>query len=158
MKTKTLSTIATLVSAAFWFGCATQETTKQSETFQVATAYLNPTQGNNVRGTVTFTQVKDGVRVVADVTGLKPGQHGFHIHEKGDCSAPDASSAGGHFNPTQMPHGGPNMEKRHVGDLGNLMADGSGRARTNMVDRHLNCAGQIPFSNARSSFMKAAMI
>jgi len=68
------------------------------------------------------------VRVEGAFTGLSPGSHGFHIHEKGDCSAPDATSAGGHFNPTGMPHAGPADPNRHVGDFGNLEADASGNA------------------------------
>ena len=106
-----------------------------------AVAVLNPTQGNQARGTVTFTQVADGVRVVADVQGLSPGKHGFHIHEKGDCSAPDGSSAGGHFNPTGMPHGAPNSVQRHAGDFGNIVADESGRARADFIDTHISFGG-----------------
>jgi Cu-Zn family superoxide dismutase len=95
-----------------------------------ATAKLAPTQGNSVTGTVTFEQRGDRVVVTADVTGLKPGvEHGFHVHEKGDCSAPDGTSAGGHFNPTGKPHGHYANPERHGGDLPNLQADASGRAR-----------------------------
>ena len=72
-----------------------------------AKADLAPTQGNSVHGTVRFTQQADGVRVEADLTGLTPGTHGIHIHENGDCSSPDGSSAGAHYNPTNMQHGGP---------------------------------------------------
>ncbi|HZP91751.1 MAG TPA: superoxide dismutase family protein [Burkholderiales bacterium] len=91
---------------------------------------LAPTKGNQVSGTVNFSQRGDMVLVEAKVTGLKPNaSHGFHIHEKGDCSAPDASSAGGHFNPTGMPHGAPTADKHHGGDLGNLKADANGFAQ-----------------------------
>jgi Cu-Zn family superoxide dismutase len=94
-----------------------------------ATAVLAPTKGNQVTGTVQFRQKGDAVSVEAKVNGLKPnGTHGFHIHEKGDCSAADASTAGAHFNPAGMPHGGPGSERRHGGDLGNLMADANGFA------------------------------
>jgi len=106
-----------------------------------AVADMEPTQGNQVRGTVTFTQEADGVRVVADLTGLKPGEHGFHIHEHGDCSAPDGTSAGGHFNPTGMPHGGPDAEQHHLGDLGNLTADTSGTAHLDRVFKFLELTG-----------------
>jgi len=98
-----------------------------------AVADLQPTQGNDVKGTVTFTEQDKGVRVVADISGLTPGEHGFHIHDKGDCSAPDGSSAGGHFNPTGKPHGAPNAEDSHVGDMGNIMADASGNAHIDKV-------------------------
>lgn len=93
-----------------------------------ATANLQPTKGNKVWGTVTFTQKGSKVLVVANVNGLKPGLHGFHIHEKGDCSAADGMSAGGHFNPAGKPHGAPDSAERHGGDLGNLTADKSGNA------------------------------
>src|SRR5712692_4836325 len=80
-----------------------------------AVADLNPASGSQVTGTVTFTQHGNQVTVVADVRGLPPNSsHGFHIHEKGDCSAPDAMSAGGHFNPDQHPHGSPNMPMHHA--------------------------------------------
>lgn len=104
-------------------------------------AVLNPTAGNDVSGTVTFTKTKDGVKVVADVMGLAEGKHGFHIHEYGDCSAPDGTSAGGHFNPADMPHAGPKADKRHVGDLGNLEADDSGKAHLEWTDVHLSFMG-----------------
>src|SRR5205823_11104511 len=79
-----------------------------------AIAVLHPTAGSKVSGTVTFTEVADGVQVQAEITGLAPGNHGFHVHEFGDCSASDASSAGGHFNPTNKPHAGPDALERHV--------------------------------------------
>src|SRR5437016_11318027 len=72
-----------------------------------AAAQLEPKSGSKVTGTVTFTKVGDEIQVVADIQNLTPGKHGFHIHEKGDCSAPDAASAGPHFNPTMKHHGGP---------------------------------------------------
>jgi Cu-Zn family superoxide dismutase len=99
-----------------------------------AAAVLLPTQGNEVRGTVRFTKVTDGVRVVADVAGLKPGKHGFHVHEFGDATSADGSAAGGHFNPGHQSHGAPNAAQRHAGDLGNLEADASGHAALDYVD------------------------
>jgi Cu-Zn family superoxide dismutase len=95
---------------------------------QTATAALAPTAGNTAGGTVTFTQKGDKVTVSAKITGLSPGGHGFHIHEKGDCSAPDAMSAGGHFNPTGMHHGRPDSADHHGGDMPMLQADASGNA------------------------------
>jgi len=94
---------------------------------QTATATLAPTAGNTAAGSVTFTQNGDKVTVNAKLTGLAPGGHGFHIHEKGDCSAPDAMSAGGHFNPTGKPHGAPDAD-HHAGDMPMLQADASGNA------------------------------
>ena len=109
---------------------------------RIAMAELSPTQGHDVRGTVTFVEEPDGIRVIANVTGLSEGRHGFHIHENGDCSAPDASSAGGHFNPTNQPHAGPDAEERHVGDLGNLEAVNTGAAALERVDEHLSFEGE----------------
>jgi Cu-Zn family superoxide dismutase len=81
-----------------------------------------------VKGTVEFKEVDGDVEVTANIEGLKKGAHGFHIHEKGDCSAPDAMSAGGHFNPANHKHGAPDAEEHHEGDLGNITADKSGKA------------------------------
>ena len=106
----------------------------QAQLVMKAVAVLSPTKGNSVSGTVTFTRFQTGVKIVADVSGLTPGLHGFHVHEFGDCSAPDAASAGGHFNPTQTHHGAPDMPFRHVGDFGNLVADASGNAHYERVD------------------------
>ncbi|MCB1119554.1 MAG: superoxide dismutase family protein [Chlamydiia bacterium] len=106
-----------------------------------AVAYVHPTEGNEAHGRVTFDQVDGGVQVTADIEGLMPGKHGFHIHEHGDCSAPDASSAGGHFNPTNKPHGGPESQEHHVGDLGNLEADAEGRAHFEFASEELELNG-----------------
>ncbi|MDQ2961764.1 MAG: superoxide dismutase family protein [Pseudomonadota bacterium] len=95
---------------------------------QTATATLAPTAGNTTAGTVTFTQQGDKVMINAKVSGLAPGGHGFHVHEKGDCSASDGMSAGGHFNPTGKPHGDPNSPDHHAGDMPMLQADASGNA------------------------------
>ena len=107
-----------------------------------AVAQVNPTQGNNARGTVRFSTEGDAVRVIAEFTGLSPGEHGFHVHENGDCSAPDASSAGGHFNPTNQPHGARDATERHIGDLGNLLANANGRAELNYLDTKLTLRGE----------------
>jgi superoxide dismutase, Cu-Zn family len=103
-----------------------------------AVAVLHPTAGNKVSGTVTFTEVADGVQVRAEINGLTPGTHGFHIHEFGDCSAADAMSAGAHFNPTNKPHAGPDAAERHVGDMGNVQAEASGKAKLDYVDHDVS--------------------
>ena len=95
----------------------------------IAVADLSPTQGNTASGTATFVERSGKLIVDGRFSGLTPGLHGIHIHEKGDCSAPDAMSAGGHYNPTGEPHGALDSAKRHGGDLGNLTADASGNAR-----------------------------
>lgn len=93
-----------------------------------AVATLEPTRGNVTAGTVNFQQIGTGMQVSGRVTGLKPGQeHGFHIHEKGDCSSGDGMSTGGHFNPTGKPHG-PQHADHHAGDLPSLKADAAGVA------------------------------
>ncbi|MGQ0553420.1 MAG: superoxide dismutase family protein [Planctomycetota bacterium] len=106
-----------------------------------AVAQLSPTQGHQVKGRVSFTPEDHGVRVYVSLTGLTPGEHGFHVHEKGDCSAPDASSAGAHFEPATAPHGGRLHTQRHVGDLGNLTADAQGRVETSFVDHLIALSG-----------------
>jgi len=93
-----------------------------------AVANLEPTAGNSARGTVSFTQHGDRVRVSAQLSGLKPNaEHAFHVHEKGDCSAADGMSAGGHYNPAARPHG-PQDADHHAGDMPNLTADAQGNA------------------------------
>ncbi|HYV85827.1 MAG TPA: superoxide dismutase family protein [Patescibacteria group bacterium] len=106
-----------------------------------ASVVLEPTQGSQVRGTITFTAAPGGVRVVADLSGLTPGAHGFHVHDKGDCSAPDATSAGGHFNPGGTPHGAPDAEKHHAGDLGNITAGDDGKAHLDQIFPFLSLSG-----------------
>ena len=107
-----------------------------------ATAMLKPTAGNTAEGTVTFTPKGDKVTVVANLTGLSPGPHGFHVHEKGDCSASDGMSAGGHFNPTTKPHGDPAAPDHHAGDMPQLVADASGKARSSLrIPRDFGAVG-----------------
>jgi Cu-Zn family superoxide dismutase len=88
---------------------------------------LAPTAGNSAAGVLQVTSTADGVHFRGRLTGLPPGStHGFHIHAHGDCSAPDASSAGGHFNPTHTAHGDPIGMTHHSGDIANQIADGQG--------------------------------
>lgn len=107
-----------------------------------AIAVLHPTKGSNVEGVVTFTKTGGEVKVVADLTGLTPGEHGFHIHEFGDCSSADGKAAGGHFNPTNNPHAGHDAEKRHAGDLGNIEADSAGKAHLELTDKMMTMSGE----------------
>ena len=94
-----------------------------------ATARLEPTKGSTTSGSVTFVQRGSTVLVTARVGGLKPNaEHGFHVHEKGDCSSGDGMSAGGHFNPLGKPHGQHGMAAHHAGDLSTLRADAYGNA------------------------------
>jgi superoxide dismutase, Cu-Zn family len=100
-----------------------------------ATARLAATKGSEASGTATFSSAgKDGVRLMIEVSGLKPNaQHGLHVHEKGDCSAPDATSAGPHFSLQGQEHGSHEGDKYHAGDLGNLQADAQGKAKKTLV-------------------------
>jgi len=113
----------------------------QMSTVKKAICMLYPTSGNNVSGTITFTQTEKGVLVVADLQGLSKGKHGFHIHEFGDCSSADGAAAGGHFNPTGKTHGAPMDMSRHMGDMGNLEADESGKAHLEYTDKMIKLDG-----------------
>lgn len=106
-----------------------------------ASAQLKPASGSQVSGTVTFSETNDGVSVMAEVNGLTPGKHGFHVHQNGDCSAPDAASAGEHFNPDAKQHGSHDSEMRHRGDLGNLDAGSDGRASTDETVKGITLSG-----------------
>lgn len=112
------------------------------QTITKAVAVLSPTKDQKASGIVTFTAVEHGVRVAGEFSGLTPGKHGFHVHEFGDCSAPDAASAGGHYNPTGMPHSMPASADRHVGDMGNIEAGEDGRGRIDYVDEMLSLNGE----------------
>lgn len=101
-----------------------------------AMSVLEPTMEGNIRGKVSFIVVPEGVHIIADITGLEPGEHGFHIHEGGDCSAP-----GAHFNPTNKSHGGPNSIERHAGDFGNVLADEKGHAHYDRIDKIITLDG-----------------
>lgn len=93
-----------------------------------------------VGGAIHFVQTGDTVHVSGSVTGLAPGQHGFHIHEFGDTTN-GCVSAGAHFNPTKRTHGAPADEERHVGDLGNVLADADGKATVDITDRLISLSG-----------------
>ena len=116
-----------------------------------ASAKLEPKSGSKATGTITFTKVGDEVELSGDIENLSPGKHGFHIHDKGDCSAPDASSAGGHFNPTHQHHGGPDTAEHHAGDLGNIEADSSGKA-------HIQWKGKLSLAGADSIIGKSVVV
>jgi len=93
-------------------------------------------------GIVTFTQMGDKVMVHADLTGLPPGKHGIHIHEKGDMSAANLMSTGGHYNPDKHIHGGPTTSPVHAGDFGNITADASGKATLDLTVDDISIGGK----------------
>ena len=109
-----------------------------------ARANMEPRSGSDVGGVVMFTQQtgSDSIEVTVRLAGLPAGKHGFHIHEVGDCSAADASSAGGHFNPEGTAHGAPASEQHHVGDLGNLEARENQTLETSLTFEHLSFTGE----------------
>ena len=123
------------LSIAFLAGCATSMSSPS------AGADLLARSGSSVSGTVGFTETDGRLRVDAQVSGLTPGEHGFHIHEVGDCSAPDASSAKGHFNPNAKAHGHHASDEHHGGDMPNLIANAQGEARYTAELRGLTLSG-----------------
>jgi Cu-Zn family superoxide dismutase len=131
--------VGTAVAAALLLAACQSPETDQAEDVvdtveetmeppMVAIATLEPLGDSGVEGRVVFTQGDVDLAIDVDVTGLTPGEHGFHVHEYGDCSAADGSSAGGHFNPGDHPHAGISDAASHAGDLGNLVADENGQA------------------------------
>ncbi|XP_035738212.1 superoxide dismutase [Cu-Zn]-like [Vespa mandarinia] len=92
------------------------------------------------KGRLTLEQQADGVKIIGTITGLSPGMHGFHVHEKGDLRE-GCDSAGPHFNPYMVNHGAPNDPLRHVGDLGNIEVGPDGVAQINGMDRYLSLVG-----------------
>lgn len=123
--------LPTFVVAAALAACATPGADAPT-----ASAKLEARSGSHVTGTVRFVQKADQLVATVEVSGLNPGQeHGFHIHDKGDCSAADGMSAGGHFNPTSKPHG-PQHADHHSGDMPALKADAYGVARGSFTLHH----------------------
>jgi Cu-Zn family superoxide dismutase len=147
MKSRSLSQAALLIAAAaLAVGCGSTggsaststSTSKPAGGGASAQATLESKSGSAVTGTAAFTELADGwVRVHVHIENATPGSHGLHVHEKGDCSTPDATSAGGHFNPAGNPHAAPTAEKRHAGDFGNVEigSDGKGdlEVRTDQI-------------------------
>jgi Cu-Zn family superoxide dismutase len=106
-----------------------------------AVCVMTPTKGSQVSGVVTFTQKGDEIEITGEIVGLTPGKHGFHVHEFGDLNSPDGMATGGHFNPDKEKHGGPHDKMRHVGDLGNVEADASGKVTLKMTDKLIQLHG-----------------
>jgi len=106
-----------------------------------ATALIYPTKGNSGAGVIKFAEEKEGLHITAHLTGLTPGEHGFHIHEFGMCNCDDAVCAGDHYNPTNSKHGGPDDNDRHAGDFGNIVADEQGIGRYDRVDKQATLNG-----------------
>ena len=154
MNTPILRTALVAAAVASLAACATNNTNtgeaNENNPRTAASALLTSAAGGTpqpnpqspVQGTVKFSQVRDTVSVSGSVTGLAPNaRHAFHVHEKGDCSSPDFNSAGGHFNPTNQPHGAHNSGKHHVGDMPELTTDASGTANISFNSSSLKLRG-----------------
>lgn len=98
-----------------------------------AVSNLEPRSESIATGKAWFTRSKDGFQIVVSVSGVAPGPHGIHIHENGDCSSPDAQSAGEHYNPAGLLHGSPDPMRSHAGDMGNIMIDQDGHGVLNLI-------------------------
>ena len=116
--------LLSIIAFAFIIACKSGIDAKAN----VLTINLEPKSGSEVTGTATFSEKSGFVTFEAKLSGLKPGVHGIHIHEKADCSAADAASAGGHWNPTHVKHGKWSDTEHHKGDIGNFTADYKGNA------------------------------
>lgn len=135
MQTTRISALAVgLIAAAgsvLVAGCASTATPPADAQ---ARATIESRSGSNVRGWAAFKdRSTGGVRIDVHIENAPPGVHGLHVHERGDCSAPDASSAGGHFNPGGMSHAAPSESRRHAGDLGNITIEANGTGHLELV-------------------------
>jgi Cu-Zn family superoxide dismutase len=131
-----------------------EKTTDTAEAAPEAVAKIAPTQGNTVTGSLALAASPEGVRISGAIQGLKPdAEFGFHIHEKGDCSAPDGSSAGAHFNPTQAQHGNPASGSHHAGDMVNIRSNGEGVAQVDTT-----AAGTALHGDPNSDVMGKAIV
>lgn len=114
---------------------------------------IDAKSGSKLKGTARFEETDDGVKVTITVEGITPGMHGSHVHETGDCSAKDGSSAGGHFNPASHDHGLPGSDKRHLGDLGNIEIGKDGKGSHEILAQGANLRADDP-----NSFLGRAII
>ncbi|MCR9163578.1 MAG: superoxide dismutase family protein [Nannocystaceae bacterium] len=119
---------ALLLTAA----CSATPASPDAPSPAAAGASATLTSSDGVQGTIRFVPAAGAVDVVVELSGLSPGPHGFHIHETGDCSADDFTSAGGHFNPHATPHGAPTDAAHHAGDFGNVVAEDDGTVSTTL--------------------------
>jgi Cu-Zn family superoxide dismutase len=135
--------VVTFVMMFVAIGCIEPEELKVENIPEItkAVATIHPVGDSSVRGVVRFELEEAGIKIIANIEGLETGKHGFHIHQFGDCHAPDAKSAGGHFNPDNNAHGAPVDVNRHVGDLGNLTADENGIAHLETIDPKISFSG-----------------
>jgi superoxide dismutase, Cu-Zn family len=127
-----------LVTASIALAQPAKNGDQASATLAPSKAAATQPSNKDVEGSVTFTQENQDVHVVADITGLSPGKHGIHVHEKADFSDPQLKSAGPHWDQgMKHHHGGPETMEHHAGDLGNLTADDSGKAHLDEVMKNM---------------------
>lgn len=141
-------------------GPAPQATATQAlpaPTGERAEAVIEARSDAKLTGKATFTEVAGGVLVEIVVQGTAPGWHAVHVHEKGDCSAPDGSSAGGHFNPATKNHGSPHAPEHHAGDLGNLWVDANGTGHHVILMPELSVAAGDHSVRGRSIIVHAGV-
>lgn len=122
---KNTSIIAAFFAISFFVGCKSSGNDQKGEILKIN---FESKSGSKATGTAEFVQKGKDVIFTAKLSGLAPGVHAIHIHEKADCSAADASSAGGHWNPTFKKHGKWGDSNHHKGDIGNFTADIDGNA------------------------------
>lgn len=135
--------VVLLVSVLATFSAVVSAEDKPAVAITQAVCVIHPTEGNKCSGVIRFTEEGGKLKVVADIEGLTPdAKHAMHVHEFGDCTSKDGSSAGGHFNPEGHEHGLPDKAERHAGDLGNLQADKEGKAHYEITVENATIAGK----------------
>lgn len=142
MPTRLIATIACTLLAACASTAPAPKPKPAASTAQEAVVMLAPASGSLVSGKLVLLPRGDGVHISGEIGGLRPGDlRGFHLHETGDCSAADASSAGGHFNPAGSAHGRAGQGAHHAGDTDNIVADARGVARIDAQVRGVTLGG-----------------
>ncbi|REH01721.1 superoxide dismutase family protein [Flavobacterium aquicola] len=129
------------VIIAVIIGCKTNSKSSDSKSLNLT---FESKSSSNVTGTATFVEKNGKVTFTAKISGLKPGIHAIHIHEKSDCSAADGSSAGGHWNPTFKKHGKWGDVEHHRGDIGNFTADEKGNGTITLTTDEWSIGGDDP--------------
>ncbi|HEY2589422.1 MAG TPA: superoxide dismutase family protein [Tepidisphaeraceae bacterium] len=143
MKTRNVVQVALLLGASAVMGWTRTATADNPPTNKAEAVAIIQGAGDNkdkIKGEAAFIPESEGIKIIVDVTGLTPGKHGIHVHQKADLSAPDLSSAGPHFNPggPSHHHGGPDDPTRHAGDLGNIEVDENGHGHLELMSNALS--------------------
>ena len=131
MKIKVIS----LCLVAIVLSCKTATESESSVGKEKLSLDFESKSGTEVKGNAVFSENKGAITISAKFSGLKPGVHAIHIHEKSDCSAADASSAGGHWNPTFKSHGKWGSSSYHRGDIGNFSTDQYGNGAITLTTK-----------------------